>query len=217
MKLLLVEDDKVLGETICDLLESEAYEVEWVQDGEAALDSTYVSHFDLLLLDVNVPFINGFELLSSLRESGDETPAIFITALLDVASLKKGFASGADDYLRKPFDMDELLIRIGVAIERSFASHSQEVRCGKLLLDLRQETFSYDGTELSLTPYEHIILTMLIKQPEQVVRKEEMLYGLAPDDEASANAFRVHISKLKKLGIPIENIRGIGYRLNAEA
>lgn len=216
MRLLLVEDDKVLGETICDLLESEEYDVEWVQDGEAALDSTYVSHFDLLLLDVNVPFINGFELLSSLRESGDETPAIFITALIDVVSLKKGFDAGADDYIRKPFDMDELLIRIRAAIERSFASHSKVVRCGKLTLDLQNEKFSFDEETLNLTPYEHTILTMLIKRAEQVVRKEEMLYGLAPDEEASGNAFRVHISKLKRLGIPIENIRGVGYRLNAE-
>ncbi len=215
MKLLLVEDDKVLGETICDLLEGEEYDVEWVKDGEAALDSTFVSHFDLLLLDVNVPFINGFELLKSLRESGDETPAIFVTALVDVNSLKRGFDVGADDYIRKPFDMDELLIRIRVAIERSFASHSKEVRCGGLVLDLQREKFTLEGVGLSLTPYEHRILTMLIKPPGQVVRKEDMLYELAPDEEASGNAFRVHVSKLKKMGIAIENIRGVGYKLNA--
>lgn len=215
MKLLLVEDDKILGETICDLLEGEEYDVEWVKDGEAALDSTFISHFDLLLLDVNVPFINGFELLKSLRESGDETPAIFVTALVDVSSLKRGFDVGADDYIRKPFDMDELLIRIRVAIERSFASHSKEVRCGALILDLQQEKFILAGVGLTLTPYEHRILTMLIKQPGQVVRKEDMLYELAPDEEASGNAFRVHVSKLKKMGIAIENVRGVGYKLNA--
>lgn len=216
MKILLVEDDKVLGETICDLLESESYDVEWVKDGEAALNSTLVSHFDLLLLDVNVPFINGFELLDSLRKSGDDTPAIFITALVDVASLKKGFQAGADDYIRKPFDMDELLIRIRAAIEKSFASHSREVHCGKLLLNLQQERFSLDGVLLTLTPYEHTILMMLIKQPEKVIRKEDILYELSHDEEASENAFRVHISKLKKMGVAIENIRGVGYRLNAK-
>jgi two-component system response regulator QseB len=215
MKILLVEDDKVLGETICDLLESESYEVEWVKDGEAALTSTLVSHFDLLLLDVNVPFVNGFELLGSLRESGDDTPAIFITALVDVASLQKGFAAGADDYIRKPFDMDELLIRIRVAIEKSFASHSQQVHCGKLVLNLQQEKFTLDGVSLTLTPYEHRILMMLIRQPGKVIRKEEILYMLSHDEEASENALRVHISKLKKLGIAIENVRGVGYRLNA--
>jgi len=215
MKILLVEDDIVLGETICDLLESECYDVEWVKDGEAALSSTLVSHFDLLLLDVNVPFINGVELLSNLRESGDDTPAIFITALVDVASLQKGFEAGADDYIRKPFDMDELVIRIRAAIEKSFASHSREVRCGKLVLNLQQERFTLDGVPLTLTPYEHTILMMLIKQPEKVVRKEDILYELSHDEEASGNAFRVHISKLKKLGIAIENIRGVGYRLNA--
>ena len=173
MKILLVEDDRVLGETICDLLESESYEVEWVKDGDAALSSTLASHFDLLLLDVNVPFINGFELLESLRESGDDTPAVFITALVSVTSLKKGFEAGADDYIRKPFDMDELLIRIRVAIEKSFASHSKEVRCGKLVLDLKHERFKLDGVPLTLTPYEHTILMLLIKQPDMVIKKEK--------------------------------------------
>lgn len=215
MKILLVEDDRVLGETICDLLESESYEIEWVQDGEAALDSTLISRYDLLLLDVNVPFVNGFELLKSLRESGDETPAIFITALVDVEYLKKGFEMGADDYLRKPFDPTELLVRISVAIEKSFASHSKEVTCGDLVLNLHNEKFFLNEKELSLTPYEHTILTMLIKADGKVVPKEDILYALSRNEEASESAIRVHISKLKKLGAKIENIRAKGYRLNA--
>ncbi len=215
MKILLVEDDKTLGESICDLLESEDYKVQWVQDGEAALDATLVSGFDLLLLDVNVPFINGFELLKSLRESGDETPAIFITALVDIASLKKGFEVGADDYLRKPFDPTELLVRISVAIEKSFASHSKEVRLGNLCLNLQTERFYLLDKELSLTPYEQIILTLLIKEDGRIVPKEELLYALSRDEEASESALRVHMSKLKKMGIELENIRAKGYRLNA--
>jgi len=215
MKILLVEDDKTLGETICDLLESESYEVQWVQDGEAALDSTLISSFDLLLLDVNVPFINGFELLKSLRESGDDTPAIFITALVDVESLKRGFEVGADDYLRKPFDPTELLVRISVAIAKSFASHSKEVRVGNLLLNLQQETFFLEEKALSLTPYENTILTLLIKADGKAVAKEEILYALSRDEEASESALRVHISKLKKMGLNIENRRGVGYKLNA--
>ncbi|HIC42857.1 MAG TPA: response regulator transcription factor [Sulfurimonas sp.] len=215
MKILLVEDDKTLGESICDLLESEDYKVQWAQDGEAALDATRVSGFDLLLLDVNVPFINGFELLKSLRESGDETPAIFITALVDIASLKKGFEVGADDYLRKPFDPTELLVRISVAIEKSFASHSKEVRLGNLCLNLQTERFYLLDKELSLTPYEQIILTLLIKEDGRIVPKEELLYALSRDEEASESALRVHMSKLKKMGIELENIRAKGYRLNA--
>jgi len=216
MKLLLVEDDKTLGETICDLLESESYEVIWVQNGEEALDITYVSNFDLLLLDVNVPFLNGFELLSSLRDSGDNTPAIFLTALVDIESLKKGFAVGADDYIRKPFDPTELIVRINVAIEKSFSSHSKEVRFSNLLYNIQKEVFYLNGSKLKLTNYEFIILNALIKDAGKVVKKEDILHLLSVDEEASESGLRVHISKLKKLDIKIENIRGIGYRLNEE-
>ena len=117
-KILLLEDDIVLSETLIELLASEAFTVEHVSDGEMALDATFMRHFDLLLLDVNVPFVNGFELLKSLRDSGDKTPAIFITALTDVASLSRGFDVGADDYIKKPFDFDELLIRIHALLRK---------------------------------------------------------------------------------------------------
>ncbi len=108
--ILLVEDDTTLAETLMDLLAYEDFHVTWVSDGQKALDATFVERFDLMLFDVNVPFVNGFELLKLLRESGDDTPAIFITALTDIASLSQGFEVGADDYLKKPFDFVELLI-----------------------------------------------------------------------------------------------------------
>ena len=127
-KILLLEDDDVLSETLMELLESENFEVVHVKDGEKALDATFIKHFDLLLLDVNVPFLNGFELLSELRHSGDMTPAIFITALTDVASLSQGFDVGADDYIKKPFDFNELLIRIRALIKKRYHTYANEIK-----------------------------------------------------------------------------------------
>ena len=122
-KILLLEDDEVLSETLIELLEDEGLEVTHVLDGEMALDATFVGHFDLLLLDINVPFLNGFTLLGSLRDSGDTTPAIFITALTDIVSLSKGFEIGADDYIKKPFDFDELLVRIQALLRKAYHTY----------------------------------------------------------------------------------------------
>ncbi|MDQ7068118.1 MAG: response regulator [Sulfurimonas sp.] len=107
-RILLLEDDITLGDTLCELLESEGYELSLVRLGNDVLDLTQEQSFELMLFDVNVPDYNGFELLASLRESGDTTPCIFLTSLNDIASLSKGFEVGADDYLKKPFDFDEL-------------------------------------------------------------------------------------------------------------
>ena len=119
IKLLLLEDDQVLAESLIELLESENFDIVHVLNSQKALDETFLQKFDLLLLDVNVPLFNGFELLKSLRDSGDKTPAIFLTALTDIASLSKGFDAGADDYIKKPFDFDELLIRINAILKKN--------------------------------------------------------------------------------------------------
>ena len=119
IKLLLLEDDHMLAESLIELLESENFDIVHVLNSQKALDKTFLQKFDLLLLDVNVPLFNGFELLKSLRDSGDKTPAIFLTALTDIASLSKGFDAGADDYIKKPFDFDELLIRINAILKKN--------------------------------------------------------------------------------------------------
>ena len=127
IKLLLLEDDQVLAESLIELLESENFDIVHVLNSQKALDETFLQKFDLLLLDVNVPLFNGFELLKSLRDSGDKTPAIFLTALTDIASLSKGFDVGADDYIKKPFDFDELLIRINAILKKQYHTYSNEL------------------------------------------------------------------------------------------
>lgn len=127
IKLLLLEDDHVLAESLIELLQSENFDIVHVLNSQKALDETFLQKFDLLLLDVNVPLFNGFELLKSLRDSGDKTPAIFLTALTDIASLSKGFDVGADDYIKKPLDFDELLIRINAILKKQYHTYSNEL------------------------------------------------------------------------------------------
>ena len=112
IKILLLEDDPILAKTLKKILEKNNYQVTWVRDGEDASTITFNEKFNLYLFDINVPLFNGDDLLLSLREASDKTPCILISALVDISSITKGFSSGADDYIKKPFDIDELLVRI---------------------------------------------------------------------------------------------------------
>ncbi|WP_297443111.1 response regulator transcription factor [Sulfurimonas sp.] len=212
-KILLLEDDPILSETLIELLASEGFEVFHVSDGEAALDATFLHHFNLLLLDVNVPFLNGFEFLKSLRQSGDKTPAIFITSLSDVASLANGFDVGADDYIKKPFDFDELLIRIHALIKKSFNSYIDEICVDTFKFSIDKNELYQNGTFIALSPYELQLTNILFKNLDKTVPKEELLNELSQGSEMSEGALRVHINKLRKIGLPITTIKGIGYRL----
>lgn len=138
MKILLLEDDSILANTLTELLELEGYEVLKAKNGNEALERSFEYSFDLMLLDVNVPFINGFDFLKELRESGDETPAFFITALIDKHSLSRGFEVGCDDYIKKPFDFDELLIRINAKLK--IKAHL--VIYGDITFDFKTETLT---------------------------------------------------------------------------
>ena len=126
-KILLLEDDPNLSDTVCDYLEEKGFEVICVYDGEEALSSIYENCFDLLLLDVNVPNKNGFEVLKEVRKENKSTPAIFITSLNSMDSLEQGYSSGCDDYIRKPFELKELLIRIQTILKREFSHKSESI------------------------------------------------------------------------------------------
>lgn len=211
--ILLVEDDFILGETISDILEDENYQVVWVKDGKEALNTTFLKEFDLLLLDVNIPFINGFDLLDELRKSGDVTPAIFITANIDINSLKKGFEVGADDYIKKPFDFDELLIRIQSLLKKSFKSYDDNLEYGELIYNTNSQKLFKNDNEIHLSPNEHRLLVYFLKNIEKIISKDELIYHTKNDFEGSDGVLRVQISKLKKIGFYISNIRSVGYRL----
>ncbi len=209
-KILLLEDDEILYETLIELLEAEGFDVVHVKDGQEALDATFVSQFDLMLLDVNVPFINGFELLKELRESGNATPAIFLTALTDISSLSRGFEIGADDYIKKPFDFDELLVRIRALLKKQYNGTKAEI--GDFVFDIEKEELYRNGKFIKLTPYETTITKILLKNRGNTVSKYELLDLLNEGEEMSEGALRVHINSLRKIGLPIITIRGVGYR-----
>lgn len=212
-KILLLEDDELLSETLIELLESENLEVTWVSDGEMALDESFTQDFDLFLLDVNVPFINGFELLKSLRESGDMTPAIFITALSDIASLSYGFDIGADDYIKKPFDFDELLVRIHALLRKSYHTYANELKVGDFRFMIEKNELYHGANFVALSPYELEITRLLFQHLNETLLKEQLLESLNPGRETSEGSLRVHINKLRKIGLPIMTLKGIGYRL----
>jgi len=211
MKILLLEDDSLLGESLQEYLEIEDFDVDWAQDGNAVLDWTFEGRYDLYVFDINVPEINGLELLRELREAGDTTPAIYISALSDIESITHGFEAGAVDYLKKPFDPEELVVRI----RHRFAARSDEQTYGNLRYD--------PVTGIVITPEESIhlgevqkqIFTLLLERQGEVVRPDELFETMR---EPNYNALRVTISKMKKrLGIDIQNVRGEGYRLEKVA
>ena len=212
-KILLLEDDDVLSETLIELLENEEFEITHATDGEMALDATFSKTFDLFLLDVNVPFLNGFELLKSLREASDMTPAIFITSLSDVASLSRGFNAGADDYIKKPFDFDELLVRINALIRKSYHTYANEIMVDSFRFVIEKNELYLDSDFIALSPYELQITKLLFQNVNKTLEKELIFQTLSEGSEMSEGALRVHINKLRKIGLPITTLKGIGYRL----
>ncbi len=212
-KILLVEDDLILGESLQELLEDENFQVIWAKDGNEACDETYENKFDLFLFDVDIPFINGFDLLDQLRQSGDDTPCIFLTAKIDIDSLSIGFDIGADDYIKKPFDTDELIIRINTQIKRSFNSYKETIKYGNLIYNITDQTITKDDKPIQLSPAELKLFELFIKNINKSITKEDILYHIHHGVEGSEAALRVQISKLKKLGLEIVNQRAIGYKL----
>jgi len=213
-KILLLEDDLLFGESIADLLEDEGFEVILCRNGQEALDATYKSHFDLYLLDINVPLLNGLDLLKELRRAKDTTPAIYLTSHTEIEMLGEAFEIGAADYLKKPFDTGELIIRIHALLRRS---RSKERQCvGELCLDEHHKCVRMGEKILDFTLKEYQLMALFIHNVGETVTKEMIMDALwSPSENISDGAIRVYINRLKQeIGSErIINIRGVGYRL----
>ena len=205
MKLLLLEDDPILSETLQLFLSKEGYDVDTALSIKEAEELTFDNKYDLYLLDINLPQGNGIDLLKSLRYAEDVTPTIFITALTDMNSMAEGFKLGAIDYIKKPFDPQELLIRIAAKFSTSTLSYKH------LEYDPQSQIIRFNGEIVDLGNVQFKIFEKLLCQCGSVITKEELYECL---DHISDTALRVAITKIKqKLDIDIKNIRGKGYIL----
>ena len=206
-KILLLEDDYLLSETLKSLLMGEGFEVVHASDGEEALTYSYENSFDLYLFDINVPLLNGLDLLKLLRESGDLTPAFFISAYKDIQTITKAFDSACDDYIKKPFEFDELLVRIKAHILKK----NPLLAYGSITYDLLNKRIFQQDKEVDLGSVEKEIFDLFLRNLNQTVLKEQFFDVM---EKPSDSALRVHITKLKqRFSLQIINIKGIGYRL----
>ena len=220
MRILLAEDDPLLGDGIRAGLGLEGDTVDWVTDGVAADQALATDEFDLLVLDLGLPRRDGMEVLRGLRKRGDVTPVLILTARDKVADRVAGLDAGADDYLSKPFDLDELLARVRALTRRHTGRAQPLLEHGQLRLDPATHQVSLGGEPVELAPREYALLRLLLEQRGKVLsrtRLVEALYGW--DGELESNAIEVHVHHLRrKLGNElIRTVRGIGYGIDRPA
>ena len=207
----------MLGEAVRDGLRQEGYVVDWVQDGGAALAALSTSTFGALVLDLGLPTEGGLSVLRRLRHNGHATPVIIVTARDRVSDRIAGLDAGADDYLIKPFDIDELGARLRAVTRRADGCAESLLTAGEVVLDLRQRQVTYQGVPAGLTAREYAVAELLMRKAGCLVTRaeiEEELYGF--EDSIASNAIEVHIHNLRrKLGQQfITNLKGRGYRVD---
>ena len=216
MRILLVEDDLVLGQALSTALEKRSYGIDWMQDGESALQAMQVLDFSLVILDVNLPDIDGIAVLRSLRLTGRNIPVLLLTARDLAAQRVEGLDAGADDYLVKPFDLEELLARIRALLRRQegrietiLKSQSLEVDTGAMIARLGEQTVTLPAKEFR-------VLKLLMERAGRFVTKRDIEYALySADAGVESNTTEVIIYNLrKKLGAEcITTMRGVGYMI----
>ncbi len=221
MKLLLTEDDPHLGAALTVGFEQDGHSIEWVRTGAAALDSLNSNKYDCVLLDLGLPDISGESLLNTIRAQADTTPFIVITARGQVQDRITLLDRGADDYMVKPLDIDELSARIRAMVRRasSVDAHDKEINCGPLTLTPSNLTASWHGNIVALSRKEYWVLETFVRTKGETLslkQLEEILYGFG--DEVESNAVQVHIHHLRRKFSRelIRTVHGIGYRFGLD-
>jgi two-component system response regulator QseB len=214
MRILLVEDDELLGAGVRDALERARYGLEWVRDGRQALAALRAGAFDLVLLDLGLPGMDGLEVLGTLRAGGGATPVLVLTARDTAPQRVAGLDAGADDYLVKPFDVDELLARVRALQRRGRGAAVNVIEHGPLKLDPAALSVTCDGRSVPLQRREFMLLQKLLESPGQVLSRaqlEESVYGW--EGGVESNSLDVHIHRLRRKLYPdvIRTVRGVGY------
>ena len=215
MKILLLEDDAVIAEQIRDYFELFDHQVDTFDNGAELLERANPAYYDVMLLDINTPGLSGLEVLKAFRELSIETPAIFITAMSDLEHLKAAYRTGGSDYVRKPFDIEELELRIEHLVK---GSGTRRIRLSEQYsFDMKNEILYHRDREVPLSQRERRLLYLLLKHRGHTVSKETIKSYLWEDQEVCDNTLRTTLKKLRdKLEENfIENLRGIGYRIHA--
>ncbi|RXJ83879.1 response regulator transcription factor [Arcobacter sp. CECT 8985] len=218
-KLLLLEDDITLSDTIIEYFEDNNFSIDSAYDGEEALIKVYEKKYDLLLLDVNVPSLNGFELLKQIRENQDKTPAIFITSLNSMTSLEEGFDSGCDDYIRKPFALKELFLRVNTILKREYLNKEDIIKIDdNIVFDMSSYVLKKDEEIIPLKNKEIKLLKLFLLNPNELLDHERIFsYVWDYEEEPSDTSLRTYIKNLRKIigKDKIVSLKRLGYRFNS--
>lgn len=212
--ILVIEDDALLNETLVDLFECEGFHAIGALSAEEAIEITFQRAFDLYIVDINLPMMNGIELLTQLRQAGDNTIAFFLTSYHQKAMLLKAFSVGADEYLQKPFDNAELLARISALFRRH--ALSERIACGDIEINTAEQTVFFKKQLLQLAPKSYLLLLLLVRHVNKIVSFDDILQTLYDGEVLpDSGVIRVYVARIKKQipDIHIENVRARGYRL----
>jgi len=209
-KILIVEDDKDLNETLSDFL-GFYFKVQSSFDGEDCINKVYESKFDLIILDVKLPIKNGFEVAKEIRKFSD-VPIIFLTSLDSQKDIEKGFISGADDYIKKPFSLMELKFRIDAILKRVYNNH-KKIDIKEYVFDTQNLELFKNNKKIHLKNKELRLLTLFIKNKNKILTKDDIFNEIYEFDETpNEPSLRVFVSTLRKLGFEIETIKNVGYK-----
>ncbi|MBF9195215.1 response regulator [Microvirga terrestris] len=218
MRLLVVEDDRALNKQIVTALEQAGYAVDTAMDGEEGQFLGDTEPYDAIILDLGLPKVDGVSVLTAWRREGRKTPVIILTARDRWSDKVQGFDAGADDYVTKPFHMEELLARVRALLRRSAGHATSEISCGPVKLDTRSGRVTVDGNPVKLTSHEYRLLSYLMHHMGRIVSRGELTEHLYDQDfDRDSNTIEVFIGRLrKKLGVDIiQTVRGLGYLLDA--
>lgn len=217
-KILVVEDDKDLNRTVCSFLNRSGYEATGCLNATDAYDALAGSMFDLIVSDIMMPGIDGFEFASNVRELNEDIPILFMTARDDIASKQRGFRIGVDDYMVKPIDLDELFLRIGALLRRAKIAANRKLEVGRFVMDADEHTAYLNDEEILLTNREFSILYKLLSYPKKTFTRTQLMDEFwDADTETAPRAVDVYMTKLRqKLSecedFEIVTVHGLGYK-----
>lgn len=217
-KILIVEDDKDLNRSVCTFLNQNGYEAKGCLNANDAYDAMYETIFDLVISDIMMPEIDGYEFAKTIRSLNNEIPILFMTAKDDILSMQKGYRIGIDDYMTKPVNFDELLLRIGALLRRARIANSHRLEVGSFMMDLDEHTATLNDDEISLTIREFNILYKLLSYPKKTFSRQQLMDEFWDvDTSSSPRTVDVYMTKLRaKLAdcedFEIQTVHGLGYK-----